>query len=290
MEVELTSYNTKFCQNLLNIPTKKWHNRIPKTHFKNYMKFMPENSPTIQLPIIGYLNSPLSQKFGIPRQPNLVQIPATIEFIPPYDTPSAFEGLENFSHLWVVWQFHQNKEQNSFKPQVRPPRLGENEKIGVFATRSMYRPANIGLSVVKLEKIEILNAKTSLQISGADMVDGTPILDIKPYIAYSDSISNAKSGFAETQPMQKAVIFSENFYQAFNKLNQNSLSKILPETPSITQHDLAIIQQLIAQDPRPAYRQAEVDTIFTMRYKSFDIGFFMDNENRLVIDNVSRVG
>lgn len=254
---------------------------------------MPENSPAIQLPIIGYLRSPLSQKFGIPRQPNLVPIPAMVEFIPPYDTPSAFDGLENFSHLWLIWQFHHNylnkREQDSFKPQVRPPRLGGNEKIGVFATRSMYRPANLGLSVVKLEKIEILNAKISLQISGADMVDGTPILDIKPYIAYSDSISNAKSGFAETQPMQKAVIFSENFYQAFNKLNQNSLSKILPETPSITQHDLAMIQQLIAQDPRPAYRQAEVDTIFTMRYKSFDIGFFMNTDKILVIDKISSV-
>lgn len=251
---------------------------------------MPENPPAIQLPIIGYLRSPLSQKFGIPRQPNLVPIPAMVEFIPPYDTPSAFDGLENFSHLWLIWQFHHNylnkREQDSFKPQVRPPRLGGNEKIGVFATRSMYRPANLGLSVVKLEKIETIANKTRLYISGADMVDGTPILDIKPYIAYSDSLSEAKSGFAEHQPIQKVVIFSENFYQT---LQQNSLSKKSPETLTLSQPDFAIIEQLIAQDPRPAYRQAEVNTVFTMRYKSFDIGFFMNAEKILVIDNICKI-
>lgn len=238
------------------------------------------HSATVTLPIIGYLRSPLSQKFGLPRQPNLVQIPAIIEFISPFDKPSAFEGLKDFSHLWLIWQFHQNREQHSFKPQVRPPRLGGNEKIGVFATRSMYRPANIGLSVVGLDSVETVNATTRLHIRGADMVDGTPILDIKPYLAYSDSISEAKSGFADHQPVQKTVTFSPDFYQ------QNSLNETSDNLPLLTAQDLAIIQQLIAQDPRPAYRQQEIGTRFFMRYRAFDVGFFMNADKILVIDTL----
>lgn len=144
----------------------------------------------ITFPIIGYHHSPLTQKFGIPRQPNLVQVSSHIEFVPPYDNVAAFEGIENYSHLWIIWQFHHNRPQANFRPQVRPPRFGGNAKMGVFATRSMYRPSPLGLSVVRLERLEVINHKVRLYIIGADMADGTPIFDIKPYLAFSDSITD----------------------------------------------------------------------------------------------------
>ncbi|WP_151721754.1 tRNA (N6-threonylcarbamoyladenosine(37)-N6)-methyltransferase TrmO, partial [Acinetobacter ursingii] len=112
---------------------------------------------SVNLPIIGSMHSPYREKFGIPRQPNLVQVESYIEMYEPYNDPLAFEGIEEFSHLWLIWQFHDNKHQQEFekfRPQVRPPRLGGNKKIGVFATRSMYRPAPIGLSVVQFTSIE----------------------------------------------------------------------------------------------------------------------------------------
>ena len=111
----------------------------------------------LKVPIIGYMNSPYREKFGIPRQPNLVQVESYIEMVEPYNDLLAFEGIDEFSHLWLIWQFHDNKNQqdsHKFRPQVRPPRLGGNKKIGVFATRSMYRPAPMGLSVVQLKEVK----------------------------------------------------------------------------------------------------------------------------------------
>ncbi len=236
------------------------------------MNFTTEN---VTFPIIGYVHSPLSQKFGIPRQPNLVNVPAYIEIIPPFLEASAFDGLEKFSHVWLLWLFHQNKSQDKikFRPQVRPPRLGGNQKIGVFATRSMYRPANIGLSVIQLINIDISKDYIHLHILGADMVDGTPVLDIKPYLNYSDSITNATVGFATQSPMLKPVITSDDATEQVKQFIHHQ---------QLTKNDWHIIQQLIAQDPRPAYRQQETTTIFTMRYRQFDIGFYM-NENQIFI-------
>lgn len=230
---------------------------------------------TAQLPIIGYLRSPLSQKFGLPRQPNLVDIPATIEFISPFSEPLAFVGLEQFSHIWLIWQFHQNRDNHShqFRAQVRPPRLGGNQKIGVFATRSMYRPANIGLSVVQLAGVRQTNNRVVLDILGADMVDGTPILDIKPYIAYSDSIADAISGFAEQPPVKKRVQIDA---QVMSQLAE------LPTSQQLDSEDIRLICELLAQDPRPAYRQHEQGSEFVMRYKHLDVIFMQNSDNSLV--------
>lgn len=238
--------------------------------------------PDITLPIIGYVRSPLSQKFGIPRQPNLVDVPAVVEMLPPYDNPLAFEGLSAFSHLWVIWQFHQNKDCDSptFRPQVRPPRLGGNQKIGVFATRSMYRPANLGLSVVQLDKVMVENQRTQLHIVGGDMVDGTPVIDIKPYIGYSDSLAHAVSGFAEKKPQAKTVTLSDQLEAV---LQQYKADK------QLTQQDIAIICQLLAQDPRPAYRQQESHTQFVMRYRQFDCVFFQDMPTNLVWSDIKPI-
>lgn len=226
---------------------------------------------THTLPIIAYHRSPLSQKFGIPRQPNLVAVKSTIEFVSPYDHPDAFVGIENYSHLWILWQFHHNKEQAGFRPQVRPPRLGGNDKMGVFATRSMYRPSALGLSVVRLDKVELVDEKIRLHLIGADMADGTPIVDVKPYLPFVDGVADAK-GF--DKPCVRAVDFDEQAGQSFGKLLHNH---------QVKSEDWNIISELIAQDPRPAYRQNETNIICTMRYKSVDVDFFMNDEGVLVI-------
>ncbi|MGP4969620.1 tRNA (N6-threonylcarbamoyladenosine(37)-N6)-methyltransferase TrmO [Psychrobacter aquimaris] len=274
-----------------------------------------------QAPIIGYHRAPLSQKFGAPRQPNLVALNSAIEMLAPYDTPAAFEGLEAFSHIWISWQFHHNyrhKDNNqansNFRAQVRPPRLGGNQKIGVFASRSMYRPSALGLSVVKLESIEVVEGGVLLIISGADMIDGTPIIDIKPYVAYSDVLSNAKSGFAPTAPDLLEVIITESAYEQFmtlvdagrcdkndNKIeNKNNKKAIRAKNYSVATlvqqmqeqlliFDIETIKALIAQDPRPAYRRAEINTPFVMRYKSVDVSFQLIDSGQLQITAIVKV-
>ena len=197
-----------------------------KSHFKtDHCENYSENSHVA--PIIGYHRAPLSQKFGAPRQPNLVALMSVIEMLAPYDTPAAFVGLEDFSHIWLSWQFHHNfinkassstiANDHKFRAQVRPPRLGGNQKIGVFASRSMYRPSGLGLSVVKLERIEVVDGRVLLMISGADMIDGTPIIDIKPYVAYSDAHINADSGFAPDAPAPLMVTITD---KALEKVEQ----------------------------------------------------------------------
>ncbi len=229
----------------------------------------------LNIAIIGEHHSPLTQKFGIPRQSNLVELATTIEMYPPYDTPSAFLGIEEFSHLWITWCFHQNQPQANFRPQVRPPRLGGNKKLGVFATRSPYRPSNLGLSVVQLDKVEIKNNKVIVHIIGADFLDKTPIIDIKPYIAYSDSIENAKSGFADSPPTEKTVLIEANAKQLLQQ--------------QFTTKQIGKICQLIALDPRPAYRQNEINSKFFMQYANVDIAFLMTKNGELLITQVIEI-
>ena len=274
-------------------------------------------------PIIGYHRAPLSQKFGAPRQPNLVALNSVIEMLTPYDTPAAFIGLEDFSHIWVSWQFHHNylykdkqtsldnhnqqeKVDSAFRPQVRPPRLGGNQKIGVFASRSMYRPSALGLSVVKLERIEIVEGRVLLIISGADMIDGTPIIDIKPYVAYSDALPDAQSGFAPSAPQLLDVTVTELAYEQFIQIIANQI--IHSETEESAQNkqptveaviykiqiqlvmpDLDTIKALIAQDPRPAYRRTETHASFVMRYKSVDVSFQLLESGELQITNIVKI-
>lgn len=235
------------------------------------------SAANVCMPIIGIHESPLSQKFGTPRQPNLVNLPTKIVMLSPYCTPAAFEGIKQYSHLWITWQFNQNKPQENFRPMVRPPRLGGNDKLGVFATRSMYRPSQLGLSVVALEKVEVVDGKVILHILGADMVDGTPIIDIKPYLAYSDSIADAASGFASNKPVQKNVSVSKNATLQFNEfLVEGTLQK----------QDMDYVCDLIAQDPRPAYKHNELNKAFKMCYKTVDVGFVMTEEGCLLIDSI----
>lgn len=277
-------------------------------------------------PIIGYHRAPLSQKFGAPRQPNLVDMISVIEMLAPYDTPAAFAGLEDFSHIWISWQFHHNylykdkldkhkhslnnkqqdKNDSSFRPQVRPPRLGGNQKTGVFASRSMYRPSALGLSVVKLKRIEIVEGRVLLIISGADMIDGTPIIDIKPYVAYSDALPDAQSGFAPSAPHLLDVTITESAYEQFgqiiaiqrfaNGVEKNAKDEkltvkavIYNTQKQLLMSDLDTIKALIAQDPRPAYRRTETESSFVMRYKSVDVSFQFLDSGELQIMNIVTV-
>jgi tRNA-Thr(GGU) m(6)t(6)A37 methyltransferase TsaA len=266
-----------------------------------------------QAPVIGYHRAPLSQKFGAPRQPNLVALTSVIEMLAPYDTPAAFDGLDKFSHIWVSWQFHHNyryknnnKTSSDFRAQVRPPRLGGNQKIGVFASRSMYRPSGLGLSVVKLEQVKIIQGRVLLIIKGADMIDGTPIIDIKPYVAYSDALIQTENGFAPTAPELLTVTVTDAANEQFmmlvsagepsNANNDTSINDantgLSNATVASTIHriqnqliasDISIIKALIAQDPRPAYRRTEIATPFVMRYKSVDVSFQLIDSGQLQI-------
>ena len=246
------------------------------------------HTASITVPIIGYVHTPYVEKFGVPRQPNLVDVEGVIEFVAPYDQPAAFEGLEGFSHLWLIWQFHQNRELKKvaddenvdhdgsnesfvpepFRPQIRPPRLGGNEKIGVFASRSMYRPAPLGLSVVRLDRIEVVDARVRLHIIGADLVDGTPLIDIKPYVAYSDSISAAVSGFAVEAPKLHPVHWTRlALWQKHQLISLHVL----------TSNQLPLIERILALDPRPAY-QTDGQRDYGMSFDRVNVRFGVQSD------------
>ena len=233
--------------------------------------------PELSFPIIGYMQSPYQEKFGIPRQPNLVEIESYIEMIAPYNDLLAFGGIDEFSHLWLVWQFHDNKNQHEhtkFRAQVRPPRLGGNKKIGIFATRSMYRPSPIGLSVVKFKAITKNGHSLRLYVTGSDLLNGTPILDIKPYIQYSDAIEAAQSGYAQQQPARKTVVWTMLAEQKIQNLLNADLIYL-------KQRDE--LEQVLSLDPRPAYQQDD-ERIYKMKFANLDISFTVDTEQITIID------
>ena len=199
----------------------------------------PKNLQPLEVTPIGIIHSCFKEKFAAPRQPGLVPAAlAQVELHPPYNQADAVAGLEEFSHIWLTFAFHQTAQQG-WKPKVRPPRLGGNKKLGVFATRSTFRPNPLGLSLVKLESIDTSNG-VILHVSGADLIDQTPILDIKPYLPWVESIPDAKSGFAsDDQVLQLPVRYSEQAQLA------------LSSRPELTE----LIEQVLLHDPRPAYQQ-----------------------------------
>ncbi len=193
---------------------------------------------------IGIIRSCFRQKFGIPRQPRLVPAArATLELLPPYAQPEAVRGLEGFSHLWLLFIFH-GVPAGRWQPTVRPPRLGGNRRLGVFATRSTFRPNPIGLSAVVLERIVTTEKGVTLHLAGVDMLDGTPVLDIKPYLPYADCIAEATGGFATAAPAQlPEVIFSP------------AAATFCAAWPNGDLREL--VGQILRQDPRPAYQQMD---------------------------------
>lgn len=191
---------------------------------------------------IGIIHSCFKEKFGIPRQAGLAPAArAEVELYKPFSRPASVRGLETFSHIWIVFQFHAC-EKNVWRDTVRPPRLGGNERIGVFASRSGFRPNHLGMSAVRLEGITVTPKAVRLQISGADILDETPVLDIKPYVPYADSLPDARGGFASEPPSESmSVVFSEEAEAAFRRLT--------PDIPPVRD----LIVQMIRIDPRPAY-------------------------------------
>jgi tRNA-Thr(GGU) m(6)t(6)A37 methyltransferase TsaA len=238
---------------------------------------MIKNGMEISVTPIGTISSCYKEKFGIPRQPGLVpEARATLELRPPFDRPEAFRGLEAFSHVWLIFLFHQNIN-STWKPTVRPPRLGGNHRLGVFATRSPFRPNFLGLSAVKLERIEIRRSRVVLHLAGVDLLDGTPVLDIKPYLPYADSIACATGGFAGTPPQQDLeVIFSSQcreLLQNLEKTGYTNLGRLIVNT--------------LRSDPRPAYyRQQPQKDIFGARILDFDVRWQIREGKVIVTDLV----
>ncbi len=219
----------------------------------------------LTMPYIAHIHTDFATKFGVPRQSGLVpQLRAEIVFEPAYRNPDALRGLEGFSHLWLLWHFSQVK-QESWSPTVRPPRLGGNARMGVFATRSPYRPNPIGLSCVKLEDIRLhTDQGPVLVVSGADLMDGTPLFDIKPYLAYADSRPEATGGFIEgLTDRQVTVECPPTLLQPLAEDSRQALLAVL------------------AHDPRPTY-QNDPDRVYGMDFGGWQVKF-------TVADGVLRV-
>jgi len=200
-------------------------------------------SDSLTLQPVAVIHTPYKEKFSVPRQPNLVQDgTGIVELLPPYNQAEAVRGLEQFSHLWLIFQFDQIP-QGKWHPTVRPPRLGGNQRVGVFASRSTHRPNPLGLSKVELRHVECKNSKVLLHLGAVDLVDGTPIFDIKPYLAYADSEPNAISGFAQSEP--KPLLHVEFTAEAESAVKKHSKNR---------PHLQRFIIEVIQQDPRPAYQ------------------------------------
>ena len=223
-------------------------------------------------PVADY-HGPLTTKFGIPRQSGLIDLPGEIVFRPAFRSPDAVRGLEGFDRIWLIWEFSDNPDAKTFQATVRPPRLGGNTALGVFATRSPFRPNRLGLSCVELVRIDpegpVLHAK------GADLMDGTPIYDIKPYVPYADAFPEARGGFTDTaawEPLQ--VDFSPAALEVL----------AAQPDPDVLRTRL---EQVLAQDPRPRFHH-DPDRLYGMPFGPFDIRFQVKGKVLSVVEIVRR--
>lgn len=209
--------------------------------------------------VIARIQSAFPEKFGIPRQSGLVEeLQARIVFEPEYRNPDAVRGLDEFSHLWLIWEFSEAKR-DTWSPTVRPPRLGGNQRLGVFATRSPYRPNPVGLSCVKLDRVEMDSTLGPvIHVRGADLMDGTPIYDIKPYLPYADCHPDAMGGFASDKPEEKLQV------------------EIPDELCSVVSGEvLSALRGVLAQDPRPAY-QKDPERVYGLSFAGMEVRFQVD--------------
>ena len=218
----------------------------------------------MEIKAIAHIENDYKEKFGIPRQSGLVKsMISRIIFEPEYRDANAVRGLEEYSHLWLLWYFSEN-ERAGWSPTVRPPRLGGNKRMGVFATRSPFRPNPIGLSCGELDRIEISEEGPVIYVKGADLMDGTPILDVKPYVPYTDSHPEAESGFA-------ADVFDHHLEVEID-------NEILEQIPVDKREALL---EILAQDPRPGY-QRDPERIYGMEYGAMNIKFRAE-ENKIIV-------
>lgn len=232
-----------------------------------------DSQAKISITPIATIRTPFRQKFAIPRQPNLVpEAEGTVEFKPSYADPNLLRELQQFSHLWLLFWFHDSADQG-WSPTVQPPRLGGKERVGTFASRSPFRPNPIGLSVVSNLGHSHKEGQLTLRVGGVDLLDGTPILDIKPYVPYADSVSEAQAGFAQQAPYQSLpVVFSE---QA-----QQSCRQYAADHPNLK----ALITSLLQQDPRPAWRANPADDKqYGMHLFDLNIKWCIDEDQVLIL-------
>ncbi|MEZ8825819.1 tRNA (N6-threonylcarbamoyladenosine(37)-N6)-methyltransferase TrmO [Vibrio amylolyticus] len=219
---------------------------------------------------IGTIQTPYKEKFAVPRQPRLVpSATSRIKLIGQANCLESVRGLNEFSHVWLLFLFDKNLEAG-WKPTVRPPRLGGNERMGVFASRATFRPNGIGMSAVEVMGITQEGDQVYLELGSVDLVDGTPIVDIKPYIPYSDSIPNANASYAEEEPDTIEVIFTEHALASLKQRDDADMKKI-------------VITQILAQDPRPAYKKKKADT------KEYAVNLFDFNVKFTVSGNLVTV-
>jgi tRNA-Thr(GGU) m(6)t(6)A37 methyltransferase TsaA len=236
------------------------------------------SEPVLGLRPIGVVRTPFREKFGIPRQGGLVdEVRATLELSPPYDRAEAWRGIEGFSHLWLITWFHAGKGEAGLT--VRPPRLGGNARLGVFATRAPYRPNPLGLSLVRLEAVEQTGCGVRLVVRGADLLDGTPLLDVKPYLPYADAVPEAAGGFAMDAPGERLrVVWSEAAREQCARW-----AEVHPDLP-------ALAEALLARDPRPAYQQDAPGRIYGIRLYDLDVRWSVADGEALIIEMVSQAG
>lgn len=217
----------------------------------------------ISIEPIAFFHSPFSSKFGIPRQSGLVEeLTGRIVFEPKYRDVNALRGLSGFDYIWLIWGFSANQSSKGTSLTVRPPRLGGNERVGVFASRSPFRPNGLGLSSVKIKNID----GTDIIVSGADLMDGTPIYDIKPYLPYVDSHPNAKGGFTDSRE--------------WKKLNVDIPDSIRKD---LTEEQVEELSGILSLDPRPHY-QKDPDRIYGMPFYRHDIHFRVEGDTLIIID------
>ena len=220
-----------------------------------------DQSISFNLKPIGFIRSPFKEKFGIPRQPGLApNARATLELVHPYNREESVRGLDEFTHIWISFLFP-GVDEVHFRPMVRPPRLGGNRRLGVFATRSTHRPNRIGLSAVKLDRVDTSDG-VKLFLSGVDLLNETPVLDIKPYLPWSDSLPEAQAGFAHEAPAPKLnVKFSNPTLRFLDTLDEHRKKKLV-----------ALVEEVVALDPRPAYIQdSDSERSFGCKLKRYNI-------------------
>lgn len=227
-----------------------------------------EKKDALLIEPIAYIKNGYKEKFGVPRQSGLApSVKSVIEFCEGFRDENCIRDIEQYSHLWLIWGFSKNEKQ--WSPTVRPPRLGGNKRVGVFATRSPFRPNSLGLSCVVLEKIEDSKNGKILIISGGDLADGTPIYDIKPYLPYVDSIENAKGGF------------SEDHKNDFLKVEMPDEIK-----EKLTARQIENITELLSLDPRPSYQEDE-ERIYGLSFEDLQIKFRYE-DNKIIVCNIVR--
>ncbi|MDD6351567.1 MAG: tRNA (N6-threonylcarbamoyladenosine(37)-N6)-methyltransferase TrmO [Lachnospiraceae bacterium] len=250
----------------------------------------------IEIRPIAHIHSPFPEKFGIPRQSGLAENRAEIHFLPDFRSVDSVRGMEGFDYLWLIWGFSANRRESTFQPTVRPPRLGGNTRMGVFATRSPFRPNGLGLSSVRILSIDLTGEDAPvITVEGADLMDGTPIYDIKPYIPYADAHENTRGGFTDSYSggsYRLQVVVDDSLWESLDdseaasiSYGQNSLKEASKasvqespdESPAQTfRKILPELKSVLSEDPRPSY-QHDPARIYGMKYEGFNVHFRVED-------------